>query len=270
MTTHSMDQKLAATAARLGLRPEQMPRNIAIIMDGNGRWAQSRNLPRYEGHSQGAKTGETIAQTCVDLGMQSLTLYSFSIENWKRPKAEVNALMHIYADYLVGIRPILERDNVKLVHLGRLEGLPELVTTALAETIELTRANTGMILALALNYSGRAEIVDATKAIARACVEGRLKPEDIDENCVSSHLYTASVPDPDLLIRTANELRVSNFLLWQISYSEFYVTNTLWPDFNDESLDQAICAYAARNRRFGAINPSPGACEKTETKKVRS
>ena len=256
MTTQDMDQKLAATAARLGLRPEQLPRNIAIIMDGNGRWAQGRNLPRYEGHGQGAKTAETISQTCVDLGMQSLTLYSFSMENWKRPKAEVNALMHLYADYLVAIRPTLMRDNVKLIHLGRVEGLPESVINALRETMALTQANTGMVLALALNYSGRVEIVDATRAIAQACVEGRLRPEDIDEDCVSKHLYTADLPDPDLLIRTASELRVSNFLLWQISYSEFYVTDTLWPDFNDDSLEEAILAYAGRDRRFGAIDPS--------------
>ena len=150
-------------------------------MDGNGRWAQGRNRPRYEGHGQGAKTAETISQSCVDLGMQSLTLYSFSMENWKRPKAEVNALMHLYADYLVGIRPNLMRNNVKLLHLGRMEGLPESVINALLETMALTKANTGMVLALALNYSGRAEIVDATRAIAQACVEGRLRPEDIDE-----------------------------------------------------------------------------------------
>ncbi len=268
MTTNDMDQKLAATAARLGLRPEQMPRNLAIIMDGNGRWAQSRNLPRYEGHGQGARTAQMMSQRCVDLGMQSLALYSFSMENWKRPKAEVNALMHLYAEYLVGIRPTLERDNVKLIHLGREEGLPQSVCDALHKTMELTRANTGMLLALALNYSGRAEITDATRAIAQACVEGRLHPQDIDEHCVSGHLYTAGMPDPDLLIRTAGELRVSNFLLWQISYSEFYVTDTLWPDFNDESLDQAILAYASRDRRFGAIHPGTRACDKRDGEKV--
>jgi len=256
MTMNDMDQKLAATAARLGLRPEQMPRNIAIIMDGNGRWAQGRNRPRYEGHGQGAKTAERISQSCVDLGMQSLTLYSFSMENWKRPQAEVNALMHLYADYLVAIRPTLMRDNVKLIHLGRREGLPQSVIDALLGTMDLTQANTGMVLALALNYSGRVEIVDATRAIAQACVEGGLRPEEIDENCVSGHLYTAELPDPDLLIRTASELRVSNFLLWQICYSEFYVTDTLWPDFNDQSLEDAILAYAHRDRRFGGIDPS--------------
>ncbi len=270
MTMNDMDQKLASTAARLGLRPEQLPRNIAIIMDGNGRWAQNRNLPRYEGHGQGAKTAEMIAQSCVDLGMQSLALYSFSIENWKRPKAEINALMHLYTEYLVTIRPNLMRDNVRLVHLGRMEGLPSSVSKALTETMELTHANTGMVMAMALNYGGRAEIVDATRAIAQACVDGRLKPQDIDENCVNGHLYTAGLPDPDLLIRTASELRVSNFLLWQISYSEFYVTDTLWPDFNDESLDQAILAYASRDRRFGAIDPGAQTREKSEGKRVRS
>jgi undecaprenyl diphosphate synthase len=193
MTTETMDQKLAATAARLGIRPEQMPRNIAIIMDGNGRWAQGRSLPRYEGHSQGAKTAETVSQCCVDFGMQSLTLYSFSMENWKRPKAEVNALMHLYADYLVGIRPSLMKNNVKLVHLGRMEGLPAVGHRCPAGDDGPDRANTGMVLALALNYSGRVEIVDATRAIARACVEGRLRPEEIDEKCVSGHLYTAQI-----------------------------------------------------------------------------
>ena len=252
--TNIMDQRLAETAERLGLQPEQLPRNIAIIMDGNGRWAQGRNRPRYEGHSVGARTAETIAQCCVDFGMQSLTLYSFSMDNWKRPKVEVNALMHLYAEYLVGIRPNLMKNNVRLLHLGRMEDLPESVTKALCETMELTRGNSGMKLALALNYGGRAEIVDAARAIARAHKEGRLPLDDIDERCISGHLYTAEMADPDLLIRTASELRVSNFLLWQISYSEFYVTDTLWPDFAKESLEEAILAYAHRDRRFGAID----------------
>jgi undecaprenyl diphosphate synthase len=251
-----MDQKLAKTAARLGLRPEQIPRNVAIIMDGNGRWAQARNRPRYEGHGQGAKTAENVALSCVAFGLESLTLYSFSMENWKRPKTEVNALMHLYTDYLVGIRASLMRDNVRLLHLGRMEGLPQSVVDALNGTMALTKANTGMVLAMALNYSGRVEIADAAKAIAKDCVEGRLRVEDIDEKCVSEHLYTAQMPDPDLLIRTASELRVSNFLLWQICYSEFYVTDTLWPDFNDQSLDEAILAYASRGRRFGGLDPN--------------
>ena len=249
-----MEQKVHQTAQRLGLQVEQLPRNIAIIMDGNGRWAQRQGLPRYEGHSEGARTAERIAQCCVDFGLRSLTRYSFSMENWKRPKTEVNALMHLYAEYLVGIRPSLMKNNVSLIHLGRMEGLPQTVSEALVETMRLTQSNTGMVLALALNYSGRAEIVDATRAIARACKEGRLQPEDINEDCISRHLYTAGVPDPDLLIRTASELRVSNFLLWQISYSEFYVTDTLWPDFTSASLEEAIAAYVHRDRRFGAID----------------
>ncbi len=264
----TMEQKLAETAARLELEPEQLPRNIAIIMDGNGRWAQHKNLPRYEGHRQGAKTAETIAQCCVDFGMQSLTLYSFSIENWKRPKAEVNALMHLYADYLVAIRPNLMRNNVKLIHLGRMAGLPEMVSDSLQETLELTRKNTGMALALALNYSGRAEIVDAARAIAQAHQEGHLRLEDIDEACIGRHLYTAELADPDLLIRTARELRVSNFLLWQISYSEFYVTDTLWPEFDERSLEEALLAYARRDRRFGAIDTAaPGHSQAAKTLK---
>jgi undecaprenyl diphosphate synthase len=251
---NDMEQKLASTAKRLSLEVDQMPRNLAIIMDGNGRWAQRQSLPRYEGHQEGAKTAEKIAQCCVDFGMQSLTLYSFSIENWKRPKAEVNALMHLYADYLVGIRPNLMKNNVRLIHLGRVAGLPPMVSESLSETLAMTRANTGMKLALALNYSGRAEIVDATRAIAKAHKNGQLSLEGIDEDCISRHLYTAEMSDPDLLIRTASELRVSNFLLWQISYSEFYVTDTLWPDFTEQSLERAILAYAHRDRRFGAVD----------------
>jgi undecaprenyl diphosphate synthase len=248
-----MQQKREATARRLGIRPEQVPGNIAIIMDGNGRWAQQKQLMRFEGHREGARTAKRIAQCCVDFGVQSLTLYSFSMENWKRPQAEVNALMHLYAEYLVGIRPSLMKNNVRLIHLGRASGLPESVVEELSRTMEMTRGNSGMVLALALNYSGRAEIIDAVRAIARAHQAGELSLEDIDERCISSRLYTAEIPDPDLLIRTAGEMRVSNFLLWQISYSEFYVTGTLWPSFTQASLEEAIVAYAQRDRRFGAI-----------------
>ncbi len=249
----SFEQKLNETAERLGLSPEQVPRHLAIIMDGNGRWAQRRSLPRVEGHRQGAKVVERIALDCVAYGIESLTLYSFSIENWKRPRTEVNALMHLYAEYLEGIRPTLMRNNVKLIHLGRVEGLPVPVQQELAATMEETGANTGMTLALALNYSGRAELVDMTRKIAREYRAGELQLEDIDEKCLSRHLYAADLPDPDLLIRTANEMRISNFLLWQISYSEFYVTKTLWPDFKKTSLDRAVRAYAKRTRRFGTI-----------------
>ena len=253
----SFEEKQKKTAARLGLLVEHMPRHIAIIMDGNGRWAQKKGLPRVEGHQQGAKIVEMIALYCVDLGIESLTLYSFSIENWKRPANEVNSLMHIYTQYLDKIRPILMKNHVKLLHLGRPEQLPRSVQNELNITMEETSSNPGMILALALNYGGRAEIVDATRKIAQECKDGELNPEDIDEACISRHLYTAGINDPDFLIRTANEMRISNFLLWQISYSEFYVTPTLWPDFSKTSMDEAIIAYAKRNRRFGAIDKNP-------------
>ena len=249
----NIEEKLQKTAKRLGLMTAQMPRHIAIIMDGNGRWAQQKALPRMEGHRQGAKTAENIAQCCVDFGIESLTLYSFSMENWKRPKAEVNALMDLYTQYLIAIRPKLIRGNVRLIHLGRLAGLSFSVRTELTTTIEKTSGNTGMILGLALNYGGRTEIVDAARQIARQYKKGQLRLRDIDEQCISRNLYTAGLCEPDLLIRTANEMRISNFLLWQISYSEFYVTKTLWPDFKKANLEEAILAYTERNRRFGTI-----------------
>jgi undecaprenyl diphosphate synthase len=246
-------EKLKKTAKRLGLTLKQMPRHIAIIMDGNGRWAEKRTLPRVQGHIQGAQTAEKIAQCCVNLGIESLTLYSYSMENWRRPKAEVDALMHLHTQYLIGIRPNLMKNNVKMVHLGRLTGLPETVKTELLKTIEMTGSNTGMMLGLALNYSGRAEITDAAKKIAQEYKKGKLRLEDINGLCISRHLYTAGLAEPDLLIRTANEMRVSNFLLWQISYSEFYVTKTLWPDFKKANLEKAILVYSKRDRRFGGI-----------------
>ena len=247
------NNKLKITAARLGISPEDMPRHIAIIMDGNGRWAKKRGLPRYEGHRQGGKTAEKISQCCVDFGIEVLTLYSFSMENWKRPKEEVDALMNLYAEYLAKMRPKLMEDNVRFIHLGRMAGLPGTVKTELVKTVETTAANTGMVFALALNYSGRAEIIDAIKQIACKHKTGELVLSDIDEDCISRHLYTADLADPDLLIRTADEMRVSNFLLWQISYSEFYVTETLWPDFEKADLEKAILAYAKRIRRFGSV-----------------
>ena len=246
-------EKLQKTADRLGIKPGDIPRHIAIIMDGNGRWAQNKGLPRYEGHRQGGKTAENISQLCVDFGIDMLTLYSFSTENWKRPKQEVDMLMHLYSEYLLKMRPTLMKDNVRLIHLGRINPLPDIVKSALLGTIEVTSSNTGMIFALALNYSGRAEIIDATREIARQYKQGEIKLEDIDENCISKNLYTSGHPDPDLLIRTASEMRVSNFLLWQISYSEFYITDTLWPDFEKPDLEKAILAYARRTRRFGNV-----------------
>jgi len=251
------EEKIRNTATRLSVTTAHIPRHIAIIMDGNGRWAQQRGLPRVAGHQQGAKTAEKIAEHCVNFGIEALTLYSFSIENWKRPKVEVNALMRLYNHYLIEIRPKLMNNNVKLVHLGRFDGLPDAVKAELTATLEMTANNTGMTLALALNYGGRAEIVDATRRIAQQHKRGHLSLRDINEECIDRHLYTADLMDPDLLIRTANETRVSNFLLWQISYSEFYVTRTLWPDFKKASLEKAIQAYAKRNRRFGGVKSKP-------------
>ena len=247
------EEKLKRTADRLGITAERIPRHIAIIMDGNGRWALKRGLPRVEGHREGGKTVERAVQYCTDFGIESLTIYCFSVENWKRPKAEVDALMQLYTHYLVEIRSKLMKNNVKLVHLGRTAGLPASLQTELAETIRMTAGNTGMILALALNYGGRAEIVDATKKIAQEYKNGNLGLKNIDEQCISRHLYTTGRNEPDLLIRTANEMRISNFLLWQISYSEFYVTKTLWPDFKKRDMEKAILAFSKRNRRFGKL-----------------
>jgi undecaprenyl diphosphate synthase len=253
LSLSDFDPKRDATAKRLGLEPRQMPRHVAIIMDGNGRWAKGRGLPRPEGHAEGAKTAERIANHCVHLGIECLTLYSFSVENWRRPVTEVVALMHLYEEYLVSMRPMLMRENVRMVHLGRKADLPEPVQRELDHTLSLTASNTGMTLALALNYGARAEIVDAIRALARDVQQGKLRPEDIDEARISQSLYTAGLPDPDLLIRTASELRVSNFLLWQICYCEFYVTPLLWPDFEEQALEQALVAYASRDRRFGGL-----------------
>ena len=222
-------------------------------MDGNGRWAQERGLPRVKGHQKGGRTVEKIATYAVDLGIKSLTLFSFSTENWNRPKAEIDALMHLYAKYLVGIRPMMMKKKVKLIHLGRLTNLPSKLKKELAKSIEMTVDNTAMTLALALNYSSRAELIDATKKIASEHKEGLLDLEDIDPQCISRHLYAPDLAEPDLLIRTAGEMRVSNFLLWQISYSEFYVTQTHWPDFRGADLEKAILDYAKRDRRFGNI-----------------
>ena len=251
----STEENLKKGAERLGLTVEQMPHHIAIIMDGNGRWAQDRTLPRVRGHREGAKTVEKIALHCVKLGIKYLTLYSFSMENWKRPKDEIDALMYLYSRYLVEIRPKLTKNNVKLLHLGRMMQLPHQVKTELQKTIGITAKNTGMVIALALNYGGKAEIVDAARKIAQKYKSGKIELEDIDEEAINRHLYTHGLPEPDLLIRTANERRVSNFLLWQISYTEFYVTKKLWPDFKKGDLNRAIRDYAKRVRRFGDLEP---------------
>jgi len=240
--------------AVLGLEPGQLPRHIAIIMDGNGRWAQQHGLPRIRGHAEGAAAVDAIVTECARLGTGYLTLYSFSTENWKRPKDEVDALMDLYAEYLIRERPKIIENNVRLVQLGRREGLPANVLRELDITVEQSRGNTGLTLCLAINYGSRREITDAVRKLARDVAEGRLRPEAIDEAAISGALYTAGIPDPDLLVRTANERRISNFLLWQLSYTEIHVTSVLWPDFRPIHLHEAIKDYAARRRRYGGLD----------------
>ena len=241
--------------------PERFPRHIAVIMDGNGRWAVRRGLERVRGHQQGARTVRDIVTECARLrrhhgGPDYLTLYSFSLENWKRPTGEVSFLMQMYIDYLRQERATMMENNIRFRQIGRLENLPEPVLEEMEQTLEETASNTGLTLVLAINYGSRAEIVDAVRTIAEQVKTGQLRPEQITEETISRHLYTAGMPDPDLLIRTAGEMRVSNYLLWQISYAELFVSPVLWPDFGIPDLHEAISAYATRNRRFGALDHS--------------
>ncbi|GIW75023.1 MAG: isoprenyl transferase [Phycisphaerae bacterium] len=245
--------------AVLDISPQRMPRHIAIIMDGNGRWAVRQGSIRTVGHQQGAKTVKTIVTECARLrkshgGPDFLTLYSFSIENWKRPVDEVSFLMRMYIDYLKSERQTMMENNIRFHQIGRSDNLPDEVLEQVQQTLEETRHNTGLNLVLALNYGSRAEITDAVRAIAYKVRSGDLLPEEVTEATISDHLYTAGWPDPDLLIRTAGEMRVSNYLLWQISYAELYVSDVLWPEFDVPHLYQAIRAFSQRNRRFGALD----------------
>ena len=237
----------------LGLSPTQLPQHIAIIMDGNGRWAKDRDLPRVAGHERGATTVRKIVTHCARLGIDTLTLFSFSTENWKRPEDEVEFLMGLYAKYLIVERSTIMDNNVRFLHIGRRAGLPDNVLAEMDKTISVSAGNTGLRLCLALNYGSRGEIIDAVRAIARDVQAGKLDPAQIDESVITGALYTASLPDPDLLIRTANERRISNFLLWQLSYTEIHVCQTLWPDFTEHNLDEAIRDFARRERRFGDV-----------------
>ena len=248
-------------SSTLDIPRERFPRHIAIIMDGNGRWAVKRGMERVKGHAEGAKTVRKVVTECARLrkhhgGPDYLTLYSFSMENWKRPLEEVTFLMQMYVDYLKQERPTLMENNIRFRQIGRLDNLPDGVLEEMNRTIELTKDNTGLTLVLALNYGSRTEIIDAVRAIAEKTKAGVLRPADIDEETISDHLYTAGMPDPDLLVRTAGEMRISNYLLWQISYAELYVSNVLWPDFDEGELHNALRAFASRNRRFGALDHS--------------
>jgi undecaprenyl diphosphate synthase len=231
----------------------QLPQHVAIIMDGNGRWAKQRHLPRIEGHRQGAESARTIIRTAGDLGIKYLTLYAFSAENWNRPKDEVDALMKYLIHYLKSETPDLNKNNVRLDAIGQIYRLPENVQEQLKKSIATLAKNNGLTLVLALSYGGRNEIVEAVRGIAEKVRRGQLEPADITEQTVSQHLWTRHLPDPELLIRTSGEMRVSNFLLWQISYAEFVITPTLWPDFRKPQLYEALEEYAKRHRRFGGV-----------------
>ena len=229
---------------------DRLPVHIAIIMDGNGRWAHRRRLPRAAGHQAGMTTVRSAIETCSLLGLRALTLYAFSTENWKRPTTEIEMLWCLLRMYLRSELELMMRENIRLTAIGRLDALPDGARRQLAEVMELTRANTGLRVTLAINYSGRADIVEAVKALM---AETQATQTVIDEAAIARHLSTADLPDPDLLIRTSGEMRVSNFLLWQIAYSELYVTDTLWPDFNRTELLRAIVNYQSRDRRFGGL-----------------
>src|ERR1700687_4572822 len=249
--------------------PDRLPAHIAIIMDGNGRWARRRNMPRAAGHRAGVEPVRIAVETCSRLGLQALTLYAFSTENWKRPRAEVDMLWRLLRLYLHRELPEIIRNDIRFTCMGRLDGLPDPVRQEIEIAIDATSQNRGMRLNVAINYSGRAELVDAVNAIVEdARLEGRLRDLQIDEAAIASHLYTAGLPDPDLLIRTSGEMRVSNFLLWQIAYAELYVTDTLWPDFRRADLMHAILDYQKRDRRFGGLSPEgerAGQAEPVET-----
>ena len=240
------------------LDPHKLPGHIAVIMDGNGRWANRRSLPRISGHRAGVGAVRATVETCAQLGISALTLYAFSVENWKRPRTEVDMLWHLLRFYLRKELMELQRHEICLQAIGRLDELPAKVRDELDAVVDATARNRGMRLNLAINYSGRAELVDAVNAILdTARIEGRLSSLRLDEETISANLYTSSLPDPDLLIRTSGEMRVSNFLLWQIAYAELYVTETLWPDFNRSELLKAVLDYQKRDRRFGGLSAAP-------------
>lgn len=229
------------------------PAHIAIILDGNGRWAKQRGLTRIKGHNKGADTVTKVTRHCSKKKVKQLTLYAFSQENWKRPKLEIRFLMRLLKKYLIRERKEIEENNIRLTAIGRIDGLPADVKKELAISIEESKNNTGMILCLALNYGGRSEIVDAAKKFAREVECGNMELEDVTEESFNNYLYMPNMSDPDLLIRTGGEIRVSNFLLWEISYTELWFTKTCWPDFSTEELDEAIKDYGSRERRFGGV-----------------
>ena len=251
LTTYFADAPEDVSLADVDL--ERLPSHISVIMDGNGRWATRQGMERGQGHIAGiASLRETIT-ACVRLGVDVLSAYAFSTENWKRPQQEVDLLMHLFATTLVKELPLFHQENVRLEFLGDIEALPQKTREVFEVGLSETADHTGMTLALAVNYGARAELARAARLIASEVKEGTLSVDDVDAVCVSSHLYTADLPDPELLIRTSGELRLSNYLLWQLAYSEFYITDTLWPDFDRWELLRAIRAFQGRDRRFGGV-----------------
>ncbi|HEX8551638.1 MAG TPA: isoprenyl transferase [Abditibacteriaceae bacterium] len=239
---------------QLGLDPAKMPRHIAVIMDGNRRWAKQQGWRAIRGHTVGARTTRDIIQACSDLAIPALTLYTFSTENWKRPRGEVSALMRLITRNLASELPSMKNNNVRVRHVGRREQLPDYLLQQIDECIAQTQQNTGLVLSLALNYGGRAEIADAFQVLLQKVKDGELQPEDVSEELIENSLYTAGLPEPDLMLRTGGEMRISNFLPWQIAYAELWVTPTLWPDFKPAELHRAIADFQTRERRFGGVN----------------
>jgi undecaprenyl diphosphate synthase len=239
--------------------PKRLPAHIAIIMDGNGRWAKRRSLPRVAGHKAGVDAVRATVETCTRMGIRTLTLYAFSVENWKRPRTEVDTLWRLLRVYIRKELPNLQRNDIRLCAIGRLDGLPARAREELQAAVDATAGNRGLQVNLAINYGGRNELVDAVNSILEeARLQGRLERVRVDDESIASHLYTKGQPDPDLLIRTSGEMRISNFLLWQIAYSELYVTDTLWPDFTKTDLLRAVLDYQKRDRRFGGLSPASG------------
>lgn len=236
------------------LDSERLPKHVAIIMDGNRRWAKQKGLPVLQGHRAGSRATRRVIEACVELGIPILTLYAFSTENWRRPSLEVQSLLRLMEVTLKKERNELHANGVRVRHIGVKDGLPESLVKTLQETEEMTKNNDALLLNVAINYGGRNELVRAIRSIAQKVLEGQLKPEEIDENVVDAHLDTSGLPDPDLLIRTGSECRVSNFLLWQIAYTELYVTPTLWPDFDKKEFLLALLDYQRRERRFGGVS----------------
>ncbi len=249
-----MSDETAQLKQQILQQPDRIPTHVAIIMDGNGRWAAARNKPRTFGHEAGVSAVRKVVEACGDLGVKYLTLYTFSVENWKRPKLEVSALMSLLTRTTRNELEELIKKDVKLITTGRIMGIPRQRRRVILNAVEKTRNNKGLVLNLALNYGGRTEIMDAVKAIANSVKAGVIDPRHIDEEMFAGFLYTANMPDPDLLIRTSGEYRISNFLLWQTSYTELHIINTLWPDFGQKELFEAIIDYQRRERRFGKIS----------------